>query len=196
MASLCSSLFDLTNSVAYIGAIVTAYLKSDQGLTVFNTDGSPILPMGSAQGTSTTDSAGIYTITGLTAATVYDLWVEPLDQDPFWITDRVPDITNTITPCILYGTLADPKETNIVWAFLEKSSVTTDGLYINQGVVFAETSRYGSFSLKLWPTTSLIAPRALYRVTVGKRVYRGSVPSQTSISLKDWIALSTTQALS
>lgn len=196
MSTLTDNLFDLTHKVPFVGAQVSAYLASDQGTEVVLPDGTPISPLGSVVSTTQTNIAGIFTLTGLAANVVYDLWIQPVGQEPYWITDRLADIVPTTHKCTLYGTLADAKETDIVWAFLEKPCITTDGLHISQGVTFATVSRFGNFSLDLWPTQALTPP-ALYRVTVGKSVYRGSVPSELdSISLVDWIALSTTQVLS
>jgi len=193
MASITDVLLDLTRTVAFPGASVAAYLASDQPDILTNLDGTAVPPVGSPVNTTITSILGEYSLTGLEDGVLYDLYVIPTDGLPFWIPDQVPDITTTAVPCVLYGSV-DPS-VDMVWAFLEFSSVLPGGLHIINGTTYSTVSPKGSFSLSLWATSDLTPP-SLYRVHVGSSIYRGVIPGQTSINFTDWLALDTTTQLS
>ena len=189
MSSITDKLYDLTNTVPFKQASIACYLASGQLGLLTNLDGTAVSPVGSPVTTTVTSDLGEYSLTGLTAGVLYDLYVEPTDGAPFWIIDRVPDVEVSATPCVLYGSV--DVGVDLVWAFLEYPAVVSGGVRINDGSVFSTVSSQGAFSLSLWPTSSLV-PASLYRVHVGNSIYRGLIPGQTSINFSDWLALSTT----
>ena len=189
MASISDILYDLSGTVPYQGALITAYTASSQASILTLQDGTAAAPIGTPVSSDITSILGEYVLSGLTPGTLYDLYVEPTNGLPFWIPDRVPDLLPSVSPCILYGTI-DPSIL-IVWAFLEFPAVVSGGVYLENATVYSTISNTGSFSLSLWPTTDL-TPNSLYRVHVGNSIYRGSVPSQNSISFTDWLSLDTT----
>lgn len=189
MASITDRIFDLTNTVPFKQASLGCYTADSQPSILTNLDGTAVSPVGSPVATTVTSDLGEYSLTGLTAGVPYDIYVIPTNGASFWIPNRVPDVTATATPCVLYGSV--DTGVDLVWAFLESPAVVSGGVRVNDGSVFSTVSSQGSFSLTLWPTSSL-TPASLYRIHVGRNVYRGVIPGQTSINFSDWLALSTT----
>src|SRR2546430_3081152 len=189
MAAISDILYDLSGTVPFVGASIKAFIASSQPVVLTLQDGTAVNPIGFYVSSTTTSILGEYTLTGLTTGVLYDLYVEPLNSLPFWIANRAPDLIPGISPCVLYGTV--DSNIDFVWAFLEFPSVVSGGIHLENASVVSTVSLTGSFSLSLWPTSSL-TPASLYRVHVGSSIYRGCIPSQTSINFSDWLALSTT----
>src|SRR5438874_7231365 len=143
MASITDKLYDLTGSVPFKQASMSCYTAISQPTFLTNLDGTAVPPTGSPVTTTVTSDLGEYSLTGLTAGVLYDLYVVPTDGAPFWITDRVPDVEVSATLCILYGSV--DVGVDLVWAFLEFPAVVSGGVRIIDGLVFTTVSRQGAF---------------------------------------------------
>jgi hypothetical protein len=77
MATISRQLTD-SNGAAVVGATVRAYTASSQPPPPLEDAGGAALdPVGAAASTSVTDSNGVYTLSGLVAATPYHLYITP-----------------------------------------------------------------------------------------------------------------------
>jgi hypothetical protein len=199
MASITDVLYDASGLVPLDTASVVVYTALSQPAPpLTNSDGSAKSPVGSPVTSTTTNTFGQFALVGLAAGTPYHLYVVPGDGSAaYWMLYRVADPLVVVAPCVLYGALATPNglpDAQIVYGFLEREAVITGGLALTTDSVSAPVSPEGTFTLPLWPTAALTPP-ALCRVQIGSALYRGSIPSQASIALDAWIALSTTQRL-
>jgi hypothetical protein len=198
MATLSGLLYDATGLTPLDGATVAAYTIASQPTPpLTNLDGSAVPPVGQPVASTTTSTIGFYSLSGLTTGDAYHLYIVPGDGSAaYWLLYQVPSILATASPCVLYGAIITPDglpDPQLVQAFLEHPAVITGGLSVTTDPVVV-AAYGGTFVLALWPTASL-SPQALYRVQVGGALWRGSIPSQASIALDAWTALSTTTRL-
>jgi hypothetical protein len=118
------------------------------------------------------------------ASTVGAYWI-------YWVT---PDSAASTGLCVLYGQALDASglpTQELVQVALEQTGATSGAASVSDAPVTVLPSALGSWAVALYPSAALV-PAGMYRVTVGAACWRGPLPTQASISLGAWVALSTT----
>jgi hypothetical protein len=147
---------------------------------------------------STTDNAGLYTLSPLQAGVPYHLYVTPLVGAPYWLYWRVPDPPVTPTLCVLYAVARSTDGTPAQIALSvtpEALACLPTGEVIDTQTLIAPASTQGTVAVAVTPS-ALLTPPIAYRVALASAQWRGPIPPQESIDLATWIALPTTTRIS